>query len=273
MNKDIKLFFIDLDGTTLDTHTVDGQHWISDANIEAIKAARAEGKYVIISTGRIGANVKKYYDLVGGEYVIAGNGAQITNAKGKAVCENKMSVQQVLKVMEVLQKNNMVMKVDDDWNGYGATTAIQKYISKKFGFKPVDGFTFEMHKERYKIVSWGKVSKGRIQKVKAELEATVKDLSVVTSANGWTLEISHANATKGKGAEWVAEKLGIPKKHTAHIGDTMNDSTAVGHVGRLIVMANGDKELKKLSTFHGPSYKNAGLAKVLKGEYKNITKK
>lgn len=270
MNKDIKAFFIDLDGTTFDTKTKEGQHWVSNTNLDAIKKAREEGKHVVISTGRVGVNLMKYFDLIGGDYAISGNGARIIDAKGKTIQEYKLSIQQVLKITEVLQRNSMVMKVDDEWKGYGAFTWLQKTFSKKFGFMPIEGYHFEMHKPRLKIVTWGKVNRNKISKIKAELEKCVENISVVSSANGFTLEITHADATKGKAAKFVCEKLiKVDPKHAAHVGDSMNDSTVIGELGRLIAMNNGHSELKKLTSFITANSHHHGLAKALQGDYKN----
>lgn len=274
LNKNIDAFFIDLDGTSFDIRNEEGRHWVSDANLDAIKAARKDGKHVIISTGRTGVNLNKYFELIGGDYVLAGNGAQIINKKGKVIVEHKLTVQQVLKVLEVLQRNKMVLKVDDDWFGYGAFSKMQKAISKKFGFKPIEGYHFEMHKPRIKIVTWGKLSKGAIEKVREDLIKSVDGISAVTSAHGYTIEITAVEATKGKAAKYACQELlGVDPKRAAHIGDSMNDSTVVGQIGRLIAMGNADKELKKLTKYVGPKAKHQGLAYILQGQYKEIEPK
>jgi len=51
-----------------------------------------------------------------------------------------------------------------------------------------------------------------------------------------------------------------------HIGDTMNDSTAIPYM-RFVAMKNSEKKLKSLTDYIGPDYKNAGVAKILNGEY------
>lgn len=274
MNDGIKAFFIDLDGTTFDTKTKDGQHWISDINLDAIKKVRSEGKHVFISTGRLGVNVRKYFDLVGGDYLIAGNGAQIIDKKGKVLVEHKLTVQQVLKIFAILQNNNMVMKLDDGWEGYGAFTWFQRSMCQKFGFKPIPGYHFEMHKDRYKIVTWGKLTPGAVEKVRQQLLAEIEGIEAVTSAHGMTIEITHKSATKGIAARHISEfLLGIKASEAAHVGDSMNDSTVVGQIGRLIVMKNGHSELKKLSPYITAPAKKHGLAKALLGDYKKIEKK
>ncbi len=267
LNKDIKVFFIDLDGTALDIK-VDGKHAISEKNLKQIKETM-KTKEVIISTGRIGSNATRFIEQTGVKYAVLGNGSQIVNNKGKVLFEQKLSVKQGTQIIDIAKKHKLALKIDAELIAYGATGWFTKMLCKKFGFDVNPTYNLNMKDAKLKIVLWGK-RKGKIQKVIKELSSSIKDLSIVTSGNGWTIEVSHAKASKGIANEYVATKLLKikDKKHTAHVGDSMNDSTAVGHVGRLIVMENAKKELKILSPYRGPSYKCAGLAKILIGEYK-----
>lgn len=272
LNKDIKLYFIDLDGTALDTKE-DLKLALSKENLGAIKAARSKGIEVIVSTGRMGKGAQRYLDVVGGAYSVQSNGALIKDAKGNTVRELKLSIRQVLLLHSIAAKYNLVFKLDDGLEGYGATTWFLRYITNKFHFNPVPGYFFEMHKERYKMVFWGKLSKSKMEKIRKEMLKVVPEIEAVTSAGGFTIEATAKGATKGEGNKFVANKLGVLPENTAHVGDSMNDSTTVGLMGQLIVMQNGDRKLKALSPYRGPSYKKAGLAKVLNGDYKKIEKK
>lgn len=269
LNKDIKVFYIDLDGTSLDTKK-DNILWLSDENLAAIKKVRSEGKEVIISTGRLGKAVARYVELIDSKYSVTGNGAQIIDRHGKVLREFKLSIRQVLLILDFAQKNKMVMKIDDNTIAHGTSNFFQGWLSQKFHFQPVPHYNFELHKERVKIVLWGK-SKSKLKKLQVELLKYVDGICVVSSSNGWTLEVTHEEATKGKANEYVSKHLlNVPIEQTAHLGDTMNDSTVIGHVGRFIVMGNAQKDLKKMSIYQGPNFKNGGMAKVLNGEYKVI---
>lgn len=269
LNKNIKIFFIDLDGTFLDTHK-DGAHWMSDENLNAVKEMRKKGVEVVISTGRQGLQSKRYLDHIEHDYAVTGNGS-IVLKQGKIVKEVLMTLRQSLLITDFAKKHGLSMKLDDSRIGYGTFKASARYFTSKMGFTPVPHFNFEMHKQYHKIVLWGK-SKSKMDKLRKLLVEEVADVSMVTSANGWTLEVSHKDATKGTGNLFVAQQLGITeKKHMAHIGDSMNDSTVVGHM-RLIAMKNSDKKLLRLTRFVGPSYKRAGVAKILRGEYKKLEK-
>ena len=264
MNKNIKIFFIDLDGTLLDIKE-NNMHGISEENKEAIKAAQKAGIKIVISTGRSGLQAKKYLDLIDYEYAVTGNGSIILH-KEKIIKKLTMSLRASLLLIDYAKANGLVMKFDDSRIGYGTRKWIQRKVTKAMNFEPVDHFNVEMHKEYHKIVMWGK-SKKTMAKHAEVLKKQIPNVSIVSSGNGWTLEISHEEATKGLGNVFIASKYGITKKsEMAHIGDSMNDSTVVKYM-RLIAMKNSDKNLLKLTKFVGPSYKRAGVAKVLDGQY------
>lgn len=265
MNKKIKVFFIDLDGTLLDIKK-DGAHSISEENLSALKAANKKGIHTIISTGRSGLHAKRYLDMIDHEYAVTGNGSIILK-NNKVIKSITMSLRQSLLITDFAKKNKLVMKLDDSRIGYGAFKWLAAKVTAKMGFKPVKHFNFDMHKNYHKIVLWGK-SKSKMAKFAQELNKDIDDLSIVSSGNGWTLEISQKEATKGNGNVYVAKRLGINNEdEMAHIGDSMNDSTVVDKM-RLIAMKNSDKNLIKLTKYIGPSYKGAGVAKVLDGNYK-----
>lgn len=265
LNKDIKIFFIDLDGTLLDKrgkHT----HGISEENINALTAAKKNGKIIVISTGRTGLQAKKYLDKIDHTYAVTGNGSIILN-NGKIEKEIFMSLRQSLLILDFVKKHGLVLKIDDSRIGYGSFKFLQTLVTKKMNFEPVKNFNYELHKQYHKIVIWGK-SRKKMEEIRVIIKSEIKGLSVVSSSKGWTLEISHESATKGFGNLYVASKFGIiNKKEMAHIGDSMNDSTVIGHM-RLIAMKNSVKELYSMTNYIGPSYKYGGVAKILKGEYK-----
>lgn len=261
-----KAYFVDLDGTLLDSHDEFGRPSISKTNINAIAKAEQEGKSVIISTGRLGVNAMPYLERIKAKYGVLANGAQIF-VKGKIVKEFKLTVQQCLKIVDIIQTEKMIFKTDDSFNAWGVYNRKLELYARMFGFVPKKSFAFEMHKEYRKIVIWGKTPRG-ILRVAEKIKKVVKDVSVVTSGHGWTIEITNEKATKGIGNEYIINNyLNIPRQATAHIGDTMNDSTTVGHVGALIAMHNGDRNLKKMAQFIGPKYKKGGVAKVLEGNF------
>ena len=260
-----KVYFIDLDGTLLDTKDIHGKHSISKRNLEAIAKVQSEGKTVVVSTGRA-FDAQTWLKMVNSPYAVLSNGA-IVVVEDKIVRHLKLTVRQALQIHEFAWKNRLAFKLNDQAIAYGVFSKFQKFITKKLNFIPMENYNFEMHKEYTKFVLWGR-SRIVISKLAKSLQEKMPEASVVTSMGGYTIEITNKEATKGNANEWLAKHvLHVKKENTMHIGDTMNDSTAVGHVGKLVAMKNADLKLKALTPYRGPHYKNGGVAKVLEGQY------
>ena len=271
LNKNIEVFFIDLDGTLLDAKNDAGKHIISQENIAAVKEF-ASDNHVVISTGRLGTTVEGFMKDTGVEYAVTGNGSLVVNNKGKVFKEDKLSIKQVLLLVDFAKKHKLTFKVDAVPEAFGAVGFISRTFASKNGFAPREHYNVDVHVEYHKMVFWGKC-KRTVNKLVELLNKEIDDISVVTSSNGWTIEVTNIKATKGLGNMKVAELLGIKdKKKMAHIGDTMNDSTTIKYM-RFIAMGNSNKSLKEMTQFIGPSYKKAGVAKILKGEYIKKEKK
>ena len=263
LNK-VKIVFLDLDGTLLDEKNQNG-HSISKKNLEAIKEARKKGMHIVISTGRSGIQAEKYLKDINYNYAVTGNGAIIL--KGKNVIKQEMmSVKNTIQIMDFIKKNKLIIKVDDKREAYGCKSFIQRWMTKKINFNPINNFDLDLQKEYYKFVIWGK-SKFQMKKMSRKLSSTIKDVSIVSSTGGWTLEVTNNKATKGKANLFVAKEYGITsKKEMLHIGDSMNDSTCIGKMN-VVALKNSTKDFYNMSPYHGPSYKNAGVSKVLNGNY------
>lgn len=268
LNQNIKVFFIDLDGTLLDIknkYSLD----ISNENKESMKKVISQGKHIVVSTGRSGYQAKKYLDKIECEYAVTGNGSIILQ-NNKIIKSIKIGLKKSLLLIDFAKKNKLVMKFDDSIIGYGSFGKVQSYITKKMNFKPVKNFNVDMHKQYHKIVLWGK-TKRKMKKIGIELSKTINGISIVSSSHGYTLEISDEKATKGLGNLFVANKMGFNKDQIMHIGDSMNDSTTIPFM-RLVAMKNSAKELKLMAKFHGPHFKKSGVAKILNGDYEHNKK-
>ncbi len=265
LNKNIKIFFIDLDGTLLDAKDEKGFHSISEENLKAIEEI-SKTKEVIISTGRIGQTVEKFMKMTNVKYAVCGNGSIVIDNKGKVYKEDKLNIRQVIMLVDFAKKHKLSFKVDSELAAYGAINWKHRMLAKHFGFVSKDHYNLDVHQEYLKIVLWGK-GKSKIAKLVGHLNNEIKELSVVTSSAGWTLEVTHEKSTKGLGNLKVASLLGETNtKKMLHIGDTMNDSTTIPYM-RFVAMKNSSKKLKSLTDYIGPNYKNAGVAQILKGEY------
>ncbi len=257
----IKVFFIDLDGTLLD----EKHREISPTNLQAIHKLQKTAN-VILSTGRMGQNLTKYIKLTKVKYAVAANGAQILDSDGKIIWSKMLDQKTIKFVFEFAHKNGLSFKVDDEKIAYGVKGFLSGWISRALDYKISKHRNFDS-KGLYKIVLWGK-SKRKIKHFINDLKKILVNASLVSSTRGYTIEITHKQATKGFGNEFVWKNLLHIKdiKQTAHIGDSMNDSTVIGFVGIFVAMANSPRFLIKLADYVGPHYKNAGFAKLINSQ-------
>jgi hydroxymethylpyrimidine pyrophosphatase-like HAD family hydrolase len=135
MNKQPKIFFIDLDGTTLDkhnNHSNDGDliNFISKENIDAIKF-KNKTTPVVISTGRPAIKVIPLLMALDIEYAVIQNGAMVINKNGKIIYKKLMSQTDALDILDFTIKNKLGIKINDSNSIFGLRL-IYKIIAKKF---------------------------------------------------------------------------------------------------------------------------------------------
>ncbi len=253
-----KAYFIDLDGTAFDTKH-NGHHVISEENKKAIIKTNKKTP-VIISTGRHVKNVLPLIKELGLKYAICQNGAQIVDNKGNIVEKHNFPGAVAERILKIAMENKLMIKPNDDGIFYGARFPFG-FITRRVGFETHKKYDFEHTKEFTKLVFSG-ASKNKIYILSERLKNEFPSLSIVTSGNGYTIEVTSSKATKGQANTSVAKMLGFKPMETAHIGDSMNDSTCKGKT-ILVAMANSNSKLLKMADWRGPSYKNAGVAKIL----------
>ncbi len=253
-----KAFFIDLDGTAFDTR-VDGHHAISEENKKAIIETNKTTP-VIISTGRHVRNALPLIQELGLKYAVCQNGAQIVDIKGNIIEKHNFPGPIAERILKIMMDQKMMIKPNDDGIFYGAKFPYG-VITRHIGFKTHKRYDFEHTKEFTKLVFSG-AGKKKIARLNEELKEKFPSLSIVTSGNGYTIEVTSGEATKGQANVAVAKLLGFKPMETAHIGDSMNDSTCKDKT-ILVAMANSNPKLIEMADWTAPSYKPAGLAKVL----------
>ncbi len=251
---ELKVIFIDLDGTLVNGKLKD-RNYISPENIEACKAAQLKGIYTVINTGR-GFNVcrqlqKKININSFGNYYIAFNGAYIGNLSHNEIIYSKLiDPKNTNLIIEIAKKYRFSIKFDEPFEFYGTNLLTRIYV--KFLKVPVklhNKYHLERIKNKnyYKILLTGR-KKSVVQKIIKDLRKLLPDLAITTSGNGWVVEITAKNTSKGTAAKFLCKKLKIDLKKTAAIGDSMNDQSIFEVVGRSIAVENANTDLKKIAS-------------------------
>ncbi len=262
----IEAFFIDLDGTLFDKWNKK----ISKKNIEAIQAIQTKIPF-IISTGRSYSNkVKKIMNLLNIEYAICQNGSLIVNNQGTIIKNITLNKDQVTKIVDIVTQNKLGFTINSEfliYSNYWLFAPFRFLWRKKW--KPIKKYHFKENIVN-KVVIAGLVRAKKVWKLSEKIQKEVFGVSVKSSGKDKIIEITDKSATKGKGAEFIANILNIDIKNTVHIGDSENDTTTLNKVGALIAVKNSSIKLLNVATHKGPNHKRGGVAKILNGEFSEV---
>lgn len=259
MNFKPQIYFIDLDGTTLDLPKTQAK--ISSINIEAIKKMN-QIKPVIFSTGRSNSTfVLNLMKETNTPYAICQNGGIIIDSNNDILVKHEILKDDAIKIVQTLEDNKMLYIFNSGNIIYG-TTAKLKFISiwaRKFEKR--NYYEKNQITNCTKILTFGKSKKG-IKLLKKALTDRFVNIVVHIVSKGYALEITNINATKGKADSYICKLLNIPTSKAVHIGDSGNDYETKNYLGAFICMGNGLREIKNQATEIGPKFKKAGLAKL-----------
>ncbi|TQC51290.1 Cof-type HAD-IIB family hydrolase [Mycoplasmopsis mucosicanis] len=261
MNKNkIQAYFIDLDGTMLDTGDDNG--FMSKKNQDFLLKMQ-KIKPMIPSTGRrpTGA-VPEIMKMINAPYAVCSTGSIVIDSKGEII--HQINIEELTKkhILEYFMENSLYFVI----NGSGII-----YYKDNFNWN-MRKWAHRFAKEPYtqidkdqtirQFLVFGPDLEG-IQKIEAYIKDNFPDLSTHIVSHGYSIEVTHKDATKGKANEFVAQKLGLDIKKCAHVGDSKNDLNALPEIGYLVAMGNAHEDVKKHADFVGVDWKNGGLAKTI----------
>ena len=254
-----EIYFIDLDGTTLDLPKKSQK--ISDKNLNAIKKMN-ETTPIVFSTGRSNSEfVMNLAKQTNCKYVICQNGGLIVDINNNILKKYEIQKDDVYEIEQLLKKEKMLFILNSGHTIYG-TTAKLRFISiwarnmEKKSYDEIPRAT-----NATKILTFGKTKKG-IRMLRDLLLEKFINIAVHIVSKGYALEITNQNATKGEGDLFICKLLDIDPKKTVHIGDSGNDVVTKSYVGAFVAMGNAVKDIKKQATEVGPKFKRSGLAKL-----------
>lgn len=240
-----RLLAIDLDGTLLNK-----EKKISQANIEAVKAAQDAGIIVVLASGRIRPSMLPFATTLGLDQgpMISGNGTHVM--KGPQTDLYRLNMSHAL--MQILI--DYANREDLHLNIY---TADRLYFLRE--------------------TPWGDLYRKRAETVVPELlgnpENELQYLKgmIVSDSNGLSahrqrlvelfgdqpirateseseyLEFMDDRATKGYALATLAEALGIAQEETAAIGDYLNDYEMLKFAGISGAVGNAHPQLKEVA--------------------------
>lgn len=268
----IKLIAIDLDGTLLDSNRE-----LSDANKNAIQAAKEKGVQVVLCTGRplkAMTHLLKEADLMGEEDIaITYNGGLIQKTKtGEIIHEMTLNREESLDIYRLGEKLNLPVNfIDFNYiyeprypeNVPSIYTKSHPKVPKKnaLSVKAIDIDHLEESFESYKIV---------MSRPAEELDAAIPNIPDdyherynIFKSQDFILEVLPKKVDKGFSMRLLGEMLGLDKEEIMGIGDQENDLSLVENAGLGIAMGNAIDQVKEAADYISYSNDENGVAHVI----------
>lgn len=247
-----QLIALDMDGTLLN-HELK----ITQSNLEAMKKATDAGKHVVISTGRSLSEMKHYLDdLTMVRYMILESGACVYDLyKQQMIYQKTFIKDQVLKICEVLQKQDIMLHIFTD--GYSYSPTLQRHQMNEYQMgkyqnmfldcvDPIDNVElfFQEHMNHIEKINFYHRS---IEERENSLQY-LKDMDVVKACvEISSLELTPQGVNKGLGIEHLCDYLNISVDQCIAVGDSNNDLEMLEVVGKAIAMGNANDAIKNIA--------------------------
>ncbi|WP_027121534.1 HAD-IIB family hydrolase [Mycoplasma leonicaptivi] len=260
-----KIIFVDLDGTTLDTQEI--QFWKRSVTEYTQKVVKELQKTisVVISTGRgVSERTMNIARLLGSESYIAWNGAKTVD-NGVIISEEFADKEVSQELFDEIAKNKCVVIYNSDTkNKTFASNWFYRFIMKRTGVLAKKYSEYKNDFDMYKAFVRG-VSKKKILKLEKEWSKKFEGrLTVTLTGDNNSLEITRVGVSKGDAEVKYCLLKGIDPKDAVHFGDSMNDASTKGKIGKLIAMQNSVQELKDIADdITQYTCAESGLAKYL----------
>jgi hypothetical protein len=266
----IKLVAIDMDGTLLNDH---GE--VSDATIEALKAAQRKNVEIVISTGRVLKSALYFGEKLGlKSYTIASNGAIITDRDLKIIYNSPMDKQTIKTVVKVAEQENIYFHFYNE-NTYFSNKYIKEidkyYNSSKERLKG-QNINFELFEDIDEIINRKDINiykflfmdddLDKLNKVRERLRE-IEGVNI--SKSGFNnIELTKSDVSKGQALEYVSNLLGIDKSEIMSIGDNDNDISMLENAGISVAMGNAERAIKEIADFVTKTNNEDGVAYAFK---------
>ncbi|MGY6171719.1 HAD-IIB family hydrolase [Candidatus Mycoplasma pogonae] len=261
-----KAAFIDLDGTLLDKglwhHCVIGKK-----NTEVIQRLNSDYP-IVFSTGRSASNnLIELMKKLGVKYAVCQNGSVIIDQNLKILKNIFINANTARGIIEDVVAKKAAFAINSSGQIFGGSW--KTWIISLFSHLKPQRVNFEkINFDKVNKILVIDFSKKRIKALAKYIECNYPDSSVKIIGRAWAIEITDNEATKGIANSYVAEKyLNLNPSETIHIGDSMNDSSTIGKMGKVIAVKNAYKDFKAIADEIGPSKYFGGVGKILLKEF------
>lgn len=263
---------LDMDGTLL----LSDHHTVPQRNADAIRRAHSLGIHVVISTGRMledASDFIKRYNLPC--MIISGNGARASDGplpEGKILYASNLLPQDAHTALDILLPSGFMVNGFEDGVVHSAGNVCgRKYhlverglIEDRYGEESIRAAA---DRGLLKIFAIGDGFAGdlydpRVEPVRRALEKALGHLPITSSGAG-NVELTSADAGKGKALAYMAGLLGLTRENVMAVGDAGNDLSMLEYAYHSVAMGNAVPEVHAACRYTTASNDECGVAQII----------
>lgn len=252
----IKLFAMDLDGTSLDSNSI-----LQEKTINALKKLDENGIKFVFTSGRATPSVRYLMESTGIDNpLVTNNGALAFINKENLIYQNPLKYEEVEELINFSQENKLFFQFYDLDTYYSnrmcperfnhlekdSTYGMNYQVNFSFSTKPLKELKLRKNSAfKFQIF----LDKNDSNKLSTILEKVSEMGLYATTSSYGMIEIMQKNVNKFNGLSEISYLLGISKEEIAAIGDQDNDIPMLENVEMSFAMGNAIDKVKEISDF------------------------
>ena len=264
-----RVIFLDIDGTMVNFN---GE--ILPSTVSALKAARRNGHYLVICSGRSRFQIDPRLLSLGFQGIVGGAGAFV-EVEGKEVFHQYMEENHRKELAMFMEENKIAYSMQ------ASNAIIMNAFSKEHSFNRPDNNVSEKVKEQFaKIIGMVEVRTDpwvspfiekanyndapfTVQEMQEKLGAYFTVVgSSFSEPDDYSGEISVAGVNKASGMEHFLDAVGLRREDSIAFGDGPNDVEMLEYAGIGVAMGNAQKEAKNAADHVTDDIAEDGLARA-----------
>lgn len=266
----IKLFAMDLDGTSLDSNSI-----LREETIKALKKLDENGIKFVFTSGRAMPSVRYLMSLTGIDNPsVTNNGALAYINKENIIYQNPLKYEEVEELIKFSEENKLFYQFYDMDTYYSNRIWPERFDhlenNSLYGMNYQVNFSFSTDPLKelklrknlaFKFQIFPNIKNPEEERKILE-KVDLMDLYPTTSAFGM-VEIMQKNVNKFNGLSEIGNFLGISKEEMAAIGDQDNDIPMLKNVGLSFAMGNAIDEVKEIVDYTVSTNDDFGLVDAI----------
>ncbi|TEB10110.1 Cof-type HAD-IIB family hydrolase [Pelotomaculum propionicicum] len=256
-----KLVAVDLDDTLLAEDLS-----ITGRVKEAVKAVRAKGVHITVSTGRMYRSAARIAGELGIEIpLITYQGALVKNSlSGEVLVYRPLPLDCARELIARVHQLGYPINgyLDDRLLVERETPESRRYVSiSGVQAEVVGDLLHYLDRDPTKILAIAK--EPLIDQLAAELIPLYRGRAHISKSKPHFLEFSHTQATKGQALAFLADYFGVQREEVMALGDSYNDLDMLEYAGLGVVVANARDEIKEKADYVTSASYGDGVVEAL----------